>query len=175
MSNPRSLDIPEWFKFVEDNFALTLEDVKSLPCDIPVELFFVDNSFLELCPEGENINIYHNLNCFNRGRYTRTNPDSLKGKFSWFDLETNRYKDEIDWEFDIKEYNTYMYYPLVNDKLNAHVEEVKWLQHENSEEYQALSNSCKHYNDIDEKSKVGWRGPMLILETVGMLPLMNND
>lgn len=172
--NENTYHINDWFNFVSREFTIKLRDIKELPYGLPLEVLLIDRNFLDLCPTGRNVNIAQNLEKFGRGNYIKTNQDSLKGHFTWYPMEgegSNSHFD-TDWEWHVCEYGTSNYYPLLNDKLNLYCDDHD-LMFNRPEEYRMLVEGCKHYSMLDDRSLIGWRGFMIPLDKVHLLPNIN--
>jgi hypothetical protein len=186
-SRDSSLSYIDWFNYVsEHNFLVTLDEIINLPVGQTIEVLFLDRNFLDFCPEEDNVNIFQNLNRFYRGRYTKQNENSLIGRFEWYSTTGMNEFEETSFEFHCKEEGTNMYWPFTEDRLNFLADH--WMYYQQDPEDNVLEegqlgtmedlrqrfyNECKHFTDINRASLVGWRGPMIKIDRVGLLPNLN--
>lgn len=167
-----SLSIADWFFEVRDNFAVRLQDIIELPVALPFEYLFIDRNFLDLCENDENFNVAENINNFYRGHYRRYHPDSLKGLFTWYPMGNDTENQHVaNWEWHVREFGTLRYYPLCDDKLNIYCDDFQLMN--SPENFDIALNNCRHYTQLDPRSLVGWRGMMIPLDKVHLLPNIN--
>jgi len=176
-----SLNCNEWFDYIETNqLLMTLNEIKDIQPGESLEVLFLDRNFLDFCPTGEDVNIFLNLNKFYRGKFTRHNDNSLKGQFTWYPCggpNDTTYETTNNFEFHCKEEGTNMYWPFTDDRLNFLADDWRFYQDAGTMEdlRNRVLNECKHYSEINGRSLVGWRGPMIQLDKVSLLPNINTE
>jgi hypothetical protein len=168
-----NLSITDWFFEVRDNFAVRLQDIIELPVALPFEYLFIDRNFLDLCETQDgNFNVATNINNFYRGSYRKYHPDTLKGLFTWYPMDNDTECHQVpNWEWHVREFGSTSYYPLRDDKLNIYCDDIELMEY--PEEYTRALNSCRHYTQLDLRSLVGWRGMMIPLDKIHLLPNIN--
>ena len=168
MPQKEVLDQSEWFRYVQNNFAMRLVDVKEIPPGESIEVLFVDRNFLDAVQINRagvaDIEEGMEARRFYVGKYTRglENPDSLKGTFEWYNLKDadGVHITDREFEFDVCAAGSRMYYPMHDGRLFTRQPpdfDVEW---------------GAHYTELPDDSWVGWRGMMVRVEDVPNLPIL---
>jgi len=159
-SNKLTLEVDEWFDYVEKYLAITVDDIRSLKEGQSESFLFIDRNFLDVLSRGindieEELFIYDKFYC---GKYTRKSMDSLKGKFEY----GGKLKDVVeDFEFHVKIEEAKMWYPLHNDYTLTDICLPR------AKDYIGI-----HSSKLKGSRKIGWRGFCVRYSDVNKIPLL---
>lgn len=141
-------------------YHLTIKDILELPVGKKIYIFTLDRNYMDLSCDL----IYNPINkpilpsqFFKRGyfwTFVKKEP-GIQGEFIWIRDESGRHG-----EFDI-EYQPGEWYCLKDDRLPA-------------KDWQGIfdfkDKGGKHYADFPLETRLGWRGPMLLVEDMDKCP-----
>jgi hypothetical protein len=160
-SNKLTLEVDEWFDYVEKYLSITVDDIRSLKEGQSESFLFIDRNFLDVLSRGindieEELFIYDK---FYSGKYTRKNKDSLKGTFEY----GGKLKGDVNenFEFHVMIEEAKMWYPLHNDYTLTDIclPGVK--------EYIGI-----HSSKLEGSRKIGWRGVCVRYSDVNKILLL---
>ena len=149
---------PYQIKNVSRKYHLTIKDILDLPIGESIEIFCMDRNLFDFCINKDRIDkIIKAENFFSDGyiiKYKRIN--GLIGKWKFLNIDNNYSLREFDIDLDT------FWYPLVyNRVLKTDFDDIFCIP----EKF-----SGKHYNDFPLNTRIGWRGPCMLLEDVKKLP-----
>lgn len=147
--NFNGLEILDWKENVR-NECLTINDILSLGKGEKIDVLIMDRNLSDwVCSVNEYNTLYKAENFFRTNKATYIHNHDLTGKIIWEEGDLN---SEQPFEFHI-EYQKDHWYPLKNN----------FLPKEDPQKFAFFSYpEDKHYMDFNDKTRVGWRGPMLL-------------
>lgn len=144
----------EWLD-IASPYHVTIKDILSVPVGEPVKLLFICRNIFDLTSENAKGVSMRPSDFFRKCyqvEFVRT--EGIKGIWKSEDKTNER-------EFDIFLENLGFWFPLVNNRVP-------------DRDYQGvfdLSVSAgKHYSELPETTKLGWRGPMIFKDKIDELP-----
>lgn len=146
----------EWVKRTSLPYHLTIRDIEQLELNKPTNIFLMDRNVYDTSlDEGNNPKnkAIKPSSFFRKGYYITftKKEEGIKGKWI-FNIEPN---NSYNKEFDIN-LGT-VWYPLKNDK----VPERDWQGLFDLSKYYNM-----HYSDFPRDTKLGWRGPMMLVQNM---------
>lgn len=149
---------PYQIKNVSRKYHLTIKDILDLPIGESIKIFCMDRNLFDFCINKDRIDkIIKAENFFSDGyiiKYKRIN--GLIGKWKFLNIDNNYSLREFDIDLDT------FWYPLVyNRVLKTDFDDIFYIP----EKF-----SGKHYNEFPLNTRIGWRGPCMLLEDVKKLP-----
>lgn len=162
---------PYQFEYESYKYHLTIRDILDIPQGETVSIFFMDRNMFDISCD----KIINNLNIpikpskfFRHGYYidfTKKSLNGISGEWKWNWLTTeNLYINALDTEYD-REFDVDMgglWYPLKNN----HIPEID--EQEICEIPRDFAG--KHFLELPESTRLGWRGPMMLRKYMDELP-----
>jgi hypothetical protein len=149
---------PFEIKKVSRNYHLTIKDILDLPIGKPIEIFCMDRNLFDFCIYKDRINIKMSAeNFFNEGyiiKYEKTH--GLIGKWKFLNFDDDYFIREFD--IDLGSF----WHPLFNNKVPERDADFK--------QKMPIKFRKKHYSELPLDTRIGWRGPCMLLEDVKKLP-----
>lgn len=153
-------DVNLWLSETSKKYHLTIEDVKKFDLNKPMNIFLMDRNILNRCCDAKINEKCKSIkpSVFFRNAYFITftkikNKDGIIGKWIFNKNPNNSYIKE----FDILLEN--FWYPLKNNKINKEY-------HQEIDELDKYAG--KNINEFSKKTKLGWKGPMMLMQNMDM-------
>ena len=151
---------PYEIRKVSRKYHLTIKDILELPVGETVTIFCMDRNLFDFCICEERIGkIIPAERFFAYGyimEYVRTN--GIIGTWKFLIFDDSPKESEFDLDLDLGE----LWYPLYNNRIPI----------VDSQEHFRIPDDFvgKHYEELPESTRVGWRGPCMLLKDVKKLP-----
>lgn len=148
------LEISEWEEYTRDK-CLTIKDVENLRPGQKLKVVTLDRNVYDIAFDCNEPGKLHDAKHFYRESVaTYYHESDLKGKIKMEDVGKMEFEFDIEWAKD-------EWYPLTNGKLPEN-------------DPQGFSkfpdNMLLDWKDYPKDTRIGWRGPMILLDKMDSLP-----
>lgn len=165
------MEVDKWLDATQE-YHLTIKDICEIPVGESIDIFFMDRNVLDTSADidynqpNENIDpqIFFRNSYFIK--FTKREANGILGDWEWYwDGKQNvqkidAYGTNQQREFDIN-YNPTNWYPLKNNKLPK-------CDSQGFANFGAVAG--QHYSTFNAKTRLGWRGPMMLRQNIKKMP-----
>tara|TARA_Y100000389_G_C17454810_1_gene517366 strand:+ start:828 stop:1430 length:603 start_codon:yes stop_codon:yes gene_type:complete len=143
---------------ISRNYHLTIKDILELPIGTSIDIFCMDRNLFDFCIYEEHNKIISADKFFRNGyiiHYTKIN--GLIGYWKFINI-TDDIPEQREFDIDVGTF----WYPLFNNKVPKEDFDMMFKI--------PINFAGKHYTELPLDTRIGWRGPCMLLKNVKKLP-----
>eukprot|EP00005_Dracoamoeba_jomungandri_P007330 CAMPEP_0174262936 /NCGR_PEP_ID=MMETSP0439-20130205/16277_1 /TAXON_ID=0 /ORGANISM="Stereomyxa ramosa, Strain Chinc5" /LENGTH=235 /DNA_ID=CAMNT_0015347995 /DNA_START=45 /DNA_END=749 /DNA_ORIENTATION=- len=158
----QALSPSDWVKEAKRRYGMSLRDLMDLPIGEAVDLFLMDRNVFDGSTDRDPGTYLPSVFFADNYlvRFTKTDEAGLKGTWEWLGMMVGEVEEDRGFDVDLGR----CWYPLEDDG--------KVPEEDQQGIFQFGEHAGKHFSELPDSTLVGWRGPMMLMEKMDLLPLV---